>query len=233
MSRNVDQIGRAVVVGSSFIMALLLTDILLASSSSAETERQVGLVARAELHKELAAIPPSEMGGFGFASVSELGQAKPGSPIRALSWDRDRVLSGTRVSEIGDLLSVNEYWIVPVFVGDELRTVMHVSTTDGRCEVVGLGGTVIAQEIRRLFLKLKDTSRLPSGFAPVSRVEIIGTEDMGSALFRVSGVEGELLYPTQGALKVLDLRDELLWPDEVLAKLVVYLGESLSARADD
>ena len=128
----------------------LLLVVFISLKLSAQNDNQILLVKEAAAAKAmyyLDLIPVGSENNYGFGSRSDFSKIQIGEPYQTYYVSvRDNQL---------EFFSGNE-WRVPVSVDGTYQTLLTVRITQGKAEVVGLGGSVLARKIQEFETLIPD-----------------------------------------------------------------------------
>ena len=101
--------------------------------------------ARLGLPKFLKAIPPEEMGHYGFADPAEVQVAELGTPFRLFTISRQQILDDDPATPLETLVLPLAVARFPVVVKGQSRALLYVEMTNGPWRAVGIGSSGIAK----------------------------------------------------------------------------------------
>jgi hypothetical protein len=133
---------------------LLLLAVLLLSSYTNQLSwnEKITQAAQKGLPVYLGMIPPGMKEKYGFFSGDDLKKCTIGKPFRVLSPSRMFYNSQEEpdITKNASLIQIANEWRVPVLCNNRSRTLLTVTSNMNECQVVDLGGAVLAQELQQV-----------------------------------------------------------------------------------
>lgn len=117
---------------------------------------EVWEVAREGLPRFLGLISVGDLKDFGFEGLDELEVATLSDPYEVYTISTESLRSYSKESKVAFLLSSTNQWYFPVMVNNEPRVMLTVAQSEGKWQVVDLGGTSLPRNLHTLEARLPD-----------------------------------------------------------------------------
>jgi hypothetical protein len=134
-----------------WILGMLVSLCLLGNSLPAQpAPPEVLLAATNGLPAFLASLPAGTKAPYGFASDSDLAQARLGVPLQVHTITPTALANESTNSTLTALLSQTTLWYFPVMAGEETKAILVVDRMAGGWEAVSLGYAPLARELNQI-----------------------------------------------------------------------------------